>query len=284
LQAIATSPSLHDVKAAEALIVVIHPAGPDEDELAGRLHLRDQDQLVHEEPVPVPESISSSLQLPAMDDELSPVQGVGGRTIIINGHRWVATCPQNGLPARLWRHLDLDDAWGYLQPARLQTWARFGFTEEASRTSGYDAWEIGSLSDDVLYWKAEPDEDAPSLGVRARRSGRSCEAEVVEWLLDLSNELDLDLVMLAVERLIGFAQGMNDVPSTGFGGQSDTLMCGLELSVDIQEILREVRSVGRGDAHDAVRDPSSAAAQKRAERLAAMEDFLKDDEGTGNED
>jgi hypothetical protein len=130
-------------------------------------------------------------------------------------------------------------------------------------TSGYDVFEIGLLSEDVVYLLEEPDdEEAPRLAVRGREPSRRREEEVVRWLLtpygmlrEYRDVFGIDLVALAVEMLIGSGQDQDAVPATILGGESDTLMCNLHLSGDREEFLAQIRRLGRGDAIDAVGKP-----------------------------
>ena len=129
-------------------------------------------------------------------------------------------------------------------------------------TSGFDVFEIGLLSEDVVYLLEDPDDETPRLTLRRREPSRSREEEVVRWLLapcgmlrEYRDTFGVDLIALAVLMLIGQGQDQDAVPATMLGGESDTLMCDLHLSGDHEQFLAQVRRLGRGDAIDAVREP-----------------------------
>ena len=262
LDAISGSASLRDVRAEEATIFILGRGAPAEEAVVRRLRLLDQDKLAGELPVDFFDTeglpASEAELVETLDPEMEHIQGVSSRGIVVNGNRWVATCPQNGLGAHLWPQDPSSD--DYLRPQPLETWAHASFVERGSMTSGYDVFEIGLLSEDVVYLLEEPDdEEGPRLAVRRREPSRSREEEVARWLLTPTGMLreyryafGLDLVALAVEMLIGFGQDQDAVPATVVGGESDTLICNLRLSVDREEFLAQLRRLGRGDAIDAV--------------------------------
>ena len=264
LDAISGSASLRDVRAEEATIFILGREAPAEEAVVRRLRLLDQDELAGEQSIdffdteglPAPEAEL----VETLDPEMEHIEGVSSRGIVINGNRWVATCPQNGLAGHLWPQ---DPSSDDLRPQVLETWAHASFVERGSMTSGYDVFEIGLLSEDVVYLLEEPDdEEAPRLAVRGREPSRRREEEVVRWLLtpygmlrEYRDVFGIDLVALAVEMLIGSGQDQDAVPATILGGESDTLMCNLHLSGDREEFLAQIRRLGRGDAIDAVGKP-----------------------------
>jgi hypothetical protein len=240
-------------------MVILGPGAPAEEAVALRLRLLDQDKLADEEPVtfdaqglPAPEAKLAEV----LRNDMTPIEGISGRGIVINGHRWIASCPQDGLAPRLWPQ---DPGSEDLRPRVLETFVHISVVERGSRTSGYDVFEIGSLSEDVAYLLQEPDELPTRIYLRRRVPSRRPEEEAARWLLTPSGMLGevpevtgIDLVALAVETLIGLGQDEDAVPATILGGESDTLMCSFRLFGDRDEFLAQIRRLGRGDVIDAV--------------------------------
>ena len=162
--------------------------------------------------------------------------------------------------------VDVGDEIGLAEINSLRRLAGLVVGEENAMVSGTSHWSLDLVAENVKLEVYDPDEGPEMFTMWRTDPGRPLE-NILDWLVSTSDDLNLDLMMLATETLIGerIEYGARFADEA-----SESLYCSLSIGVgddEIETFLEMLRERGRGDCVDAIRDPDSEAADARRRRL-----------------